>query len=263
VDSLTIAKGIPEDASVIVMANPSIDLLGEETAILSEWLKSSGGDMIVFADANPQAADMPNLQSILEAYNLKLNNDLVMEGNQQNYLDKANFVIPRVAANEITTELDANSVMLLLPNARTVEVLSNTKEWLTSFPIFQTSEEAARLDASSGYQTPVPGTFLMGAATVSKGGSKESRMVVLGNAAFVSNSGMNLTNDNGKRYILTMINWMQDKTDQIIIPAKDNATPVLTMTAQSTFIVFLLLTAILPLIIIGTGVFVWMRRRHL
>ncbi len=263
VDSLTIAKGIPEDASVIVMANPSIDLLGEETAILSEWLKSSGGDMIVFADANPQAADMPNLQSILEAYNLKLNNDLFMEGNQQNYLDKANFVIPRVAANEITTELDANSVMLLLPNARTVEVLSNTKEWLTSFPIFQTSEEAARLDASSGYQTPVPGTFLMGAATVSKGGSKESRMVVLGNAAFVSNSGMNLTNDNGKRYILTMINWMQDKTDQIIIPAKDNATPVLTMTAQSTFIVFLLLTAILPLIIIGTGVFVWMRRRHL
>jgi ABC-type uncharacterized transport system involved in gliding motility auxiliary subunit len=103
----------------------------------------------------------------------------------------------------------------------------------------------------------------MGAATVSKGGSKESRMVVLGNAAFVSNNGMSQTNDNGKRYILTMINWMQDKTDQIIIPAKDNAAPVLTMTAQSTFIVFLLLTAILPLIIIGTGVFVWMRRRHL
>ena len=263
VESLTLAKGIPDDAAVLVLANPSIDLLGEETAILSDWLRNKGGDLIVFADANPKAAAMPNLQNILETFNLKLNNDVVMEGNQQNYLDKANFVIPRVAANEITTKLDPNSVMLLLPNARTVEILNNTKEWLTSFPIFQTSDQASRLDVSSGYQTPVPGTFLMGAATVSKGGAKESRMVVLGNSAFVSNNGMSQTNDNGKRYILTMINWMQDKTDQIIIPAKNNAAPVLTMTAQSTFIVFLLLVAVLPLIIIGTGVFVWMRRRHL
>lgn len=263
VKSLTLAEGVPADASVIVMANPTIDLLGEETAILSDWLRNKGGNMIVFADANPKAAAMPNLLSILATYNLQLNNDIVMEGNQQNYLDKANFVIPRVAANEITTKLDPNSVMLLLPNTRTVEILSNTKEWLTSFPIFQTSEEASRLDVASGYQTPIPGPFLMGAATINKGGSKESRMVVLGNAAFVTNSGMSQTNDNGKRYILTMINWMQAKTDQIIIPAKDNSSPVLTMTAQSTFIVFLLLTAILPLAIIGIGVFVWLRRRHL
>jgi len=263
VKTLKLTETVPDDASAIVVSNPTTDLLGEETAILADWLKTMGGDMIILASTNPEAAEMPNLLSLMEPYNLKLNNDIVIEGSQQNYLEKQNYVIPQVAANEITTQLDSDSVMLLLPNSRTVEILNNSKEWLNSFPIFQTSDEAARMDAASGYQEAIPGQYLMGAATISKGGARESKMVVLGNAGFISNEGMAQTTDNGKRYILTMINWMQDKTDEIIIPAKDNSVPLLTMTAQSTFLVFLVLVIILPLAIIGTGVFVWMRRRHL
>ena len=261
--SLTLTEAIPEDAAVLVMANPKADLLGAEAAVLSDWLRNKGGDLIVFADANVEATELPNLNGVLEYYNLKLNNDLVMEGSAQNYLDKQNIVIPRVAANEITTQLDPNAVMLFLPNSRTVEVLSNTKEWLESFPIFQTSSEAMRLEAATGFQTPVPGTFLMGAATISKGGAELSKVVVLGNATFVTNNGMAGTTDNGKRYLLTMVNWMQEKTDEIIIPAKDNSVPLLTMTEQSKFIVFILMAALLPLAIIGMGIFVWMRRKHL
>lgn len=261
--SLSLTEGVPEDAAVVVLANPKTDLLGAETALLNDWLRNKGGDLIVFADANPEAPDLSNLNSVLEYYNLKLNSDFVMEGSPQNYLDQQNVVIPRVAANEITTELDPNSVMLFLPNSRTVEILSNTKEWLESFPIFQTSSEAMRLDAESGFQTPIPGTFLMGAATISKGGMTPSKVVVIGNAMFVTNNGMAGTTDNGKRYLLTMVNWMQDKTDEIIIPAKDNSVPMLSMTEQSKFIVFVLMAALLPLAIIGAGIFVWMRRKHL
>ena len=263
VKSLSLTEAVPADASAIVIANPSTDLLGAETALLNDWLKNKGGDLIVLASANPSASEMPNLASVLETYNLKLNNDLVLEGSQQNYLDKQNYVIPRVAANEITTKLDSQSVMLLLPDSRTVEILNNTKDWLTSFPIFQTSDQAARMDVASGYKEAIPGSFLMGAATTSKGGPSVSKVVVIGNSSFITNDGMAQTTDNGKRYILTMVNWMQDKTDEIIIPAKNNSVPLLKMTEQSTFIVFLVLTAILPLIIIGLGVFVWMRRRHL
>ncbi len=263
VKSLALTEAVPADASALVIANPSTDLLGAETALLNDWLKTKGGDLIVLASANPSASEMPNLASVLENYNLKLNNDLVLEGSQQNYIDKQNYVIPRVAANEITTKLDSQSVMLLLPDSRTVEITNNSKEWLTSFPIFQTSDQAARMDVASGYKEAIPGSFLMGAATTSKGGAIVSKVIVIGNSSFITNDGMAQTTDNGKRYILTMINWMQDKTDEIIIPAKDNSVPLLKMTEQSTFIVFLALTAILPLIIIGLGVFVWMRRRHL
>jgi hypothetical protein len=261
--SLTLTEAVPEDAAVIIMANPKTDLLGAETALLNDWLRNKGGDLIVFADANSEAPDLTNLNSVLEYYNLKLNSDLILEGNPQNYLDQQNIVIPRVSANEITTELDPNSVMLFLPNSRTVEILSNTKEWLESFPIFQTSAEAVRLDAASGFQTPIPGSFLMGAATISKGGMDLSKVVVIGNATFVTNDGMTGTTDNGKRYLLTMVNWMQDKTNEIIIPAKDNSVPTLSMTEQSKFFVFVFMAALLPLLIIGAGIFVWMRRKHL
>lgn len=263
VKELALTGAMPEDASVVVIANPATDLLGEETAILNDWLKTKGGNMIVLADANAKAPAMPNLDSVLEGYNLKLNNDVVMEGNQQNYLDKQNYVIPRVAANDITTQLDPNSVMLLLPNSRTVEILNNTKEWIKSFAIFQTSEDAARLDVASGYKDPIKGQFLMGAATTSTGGSKESKVVVLGNATFITNDSMKQTTDNGKRYLLTMVNWMQNKTDEILIPAKDYSAPALTVTEQSTFFIFLALVILLPLAVIGTGIFVWFRRKHL
>lgn len=261
--TLTLTEAMPEDASVVIIANPKTDLIGTETALLNDWLRNKGGDLIVFADANAEAPDFVNLNSVLEYYNLKLNNDVVMEGNPQNYLEKQNIVIPRVTANEITTQLDPQSVLLFLPNSRTVEVLNNTKEWLESFPIFQTSSEAMRLDAESGFQTPIPGTFMTGAATVSKGGSSVSKMVVIGNATFITNDGMSSTTENGKRYLLTMVNWMQDKTNEIIIPAKDNSVPTLTMTEQNKLVIFVLMAALLPLLIIGTGIFVWMRRKHL
>lgn len=263
VRTLTLTDAMPEDASAVVIANPSTDLLGSAAAILTSWLREDGGDLIVFADAKPEAEDMPNLNSVLEIYNLKLNNDVVMEGNRQNYIEQPNFIIPRVAANDITTELDPNAVMLLLPNSRSVEILQNTKEWIETFPIFQTSDQAYRLDSESGFRTPIPGSFLMGAASVSQGGSEESRMVVIGNASFVTNEGMAQTTENGKRYLLTIVNWMQDRADEIVIPPKDNSVPLLSMTEQSIFLTFISMTALLPILVIGSGVLVWFKRRHL
>ena len=48
-----------------------------------------------------------------------------------------------------------------------------------------------------------------------------------------------------------------------MILAKSLAQPPLNMSQQSRIFVFILLIAVIPLIIIGAGLFVWIRRKNL
>jgi ABC-type uncharacterized transport system involved in gliding motility auxiliary subunit len=57
---------------------------------------------------------------------------------------------------------------------------------------------------------------------------------------------------------------MEEKEADIYIPVKKYTTPQLQgITQQTLTILFITIIIIVPLIIMGVGVFVWLRRRHL
>jgi ABC-type uncharacterized transport system involved in gliding motility auxiliary subunit len=60
------------------------------------------------------------------------------------------------------------------------------------------------------------------------------------------------------------MNWMENKESDIFIAAKTYSVPTLENVSQQTMtLLFIGLIIVVPLIIIGIGVFVWLRRRHL
>jgi ABC-type uncharacterized transport system involved in gliding motility auxiliary subunit len=56
---------------------------------------------------------------------------------------------------------------------------------------------------------------------------------------------------------------MQDAQDSVMIASKTTELPPLNLTEQSKLIIFILLIAFIPLLIIGLGLFVWIRRKNL
>lgn len=69
---------------------------------------------------------------------------------------------------------------------------------------------------------------------------------------------------NDCNYLLnTVVNWMQDKKDETTIESKLITQKALSVTSGQTSVIGIMLMALLPLIIIGTGFVVWLRRRHL
>ena len=59
------------------------------------------------------------------------------------------------------------------------------------------------------------------------------------------------------------MSWMIDKQDEIIVPAKNYEVNQLQITQLQSGIVGGALIVVFPLLILGTGLMVFLRRRHL
>mgnify|MGYP000901802735 FL=1 len=259
VKELSLTNAIPEDASVIVFASPKTDLQPKELENLMGYLEN-GGDAMFLMDVQKTKDELPNFDHVYERYSLSLNNDYVLEGDQNWYYNDFNIIIPQPNDNEVTTNLDPQSLFLYMPNCRSVNINQAKKDWITTKPLFMTSEKSQSQDLATNEKKQGP--FMLGAISEFEG-TDSSRIALVGNATFVTDSWMQSAGDNGKRYIMSMLNWMRGGGDSVFIPAKSLASQPINMTTQSMFVSFILLTFVLPLAIIGLGVSVWIRRRHL
>ena len=220
----------------------------------------NGGDAIFLMDVQQSSIELTNFNSVLERYNLTVNNDLVLELDQTSYLQDFTIIIPKVNETDVSSSLDPYSLSLYLPQCRSIGILQAEKQWITVKPLFATSEKSQSQNILTG-EIKI-GPFFIGALSEYEG-INVSRVALIGNAQFISDNWMSYRNDNGKRYVLSMLNWMQDQDSSVYIPSKSLASRPIQLTAQSRYIAFISLTFLLPLIIIGFGIFVWIRRKHL
>jgi ABC-type uncharacterized transport system involved in gliding motility auxiliary subunit len=59
------------------------------------------------------------------------------------------------------------------------------------------------------------------------------------------------------------MNWMQDKKDDTVIAPKNYDYQTLKITATQASVMNWVVILLLPLLILGAGLFVYLRRRHL
>ncbi len=259
VKDLSLANAVPEDATTLFFVAPTTDLLASEMENLLAFMED-GGDAIFLMDVQQTATELPNFNTVFERFLLAINNDYVLEGDQNWYYSDFNIIIPQPNDNDVTTNLDPNSLFLYMPNCRSVGIIQASQEWITTQPLFMTSTKSQSTDLLTG--ETLSGPFLLGALSEYKG-TKTSKVALIGNSVFITDDWMESTSYNGVRYILTTLNWMQDKADTIIVPSKSLASEPINMTESTKFIAFIILSFLLPLAIIGLGVFVWYRRKHL
>ncbi|NLM74267.1 MAG: GldG family protein [Clostridiaceae bacterium] len=259
VKELFLGNEVPEDASVIIFASPKTDLLADEMENLMKYLEN-GGHAIFLMDVQQTSSEMTNFNTVLGEYNLALNNDLIFEGDQLSYYQDFKIIIPTPLETEVTTKLDPAFLRLYMPSCRSVSVLQAEKDWVTVNPMLMTSERSIGRHILTGEE--VRGPFILGAISENRS-TGISRIALIGNAQFISDDWMNYSNDNGKRYIMSALNWMQDQDGSVYIPSKSLSSQPIQLTAQSRFISFISLSFLFPLVIIGFGIFVWIRRKNL
>ncbi len=259
VKELSLSAAVPEDAAALIFGSPKTDLLAAELENLLNYMEK-GGDAIFLMDVQNTNVALTNFNLVFEKYSLALNNDYVLEGDQNWYYSDFNIIIPQPNENDVTTNLDPDSLFVYMPNCRSVSIAQTGREWITTEVLFSTSQKSQSQNLSTN--ETAPGPFILGALSTIDS-LEDSHVALIGNANFVTDSWMGNTNDNGKRYIMSILNWMEGKDDSVIIPAKSLASAPINLTAQSKFVAFISISFVLPLAIIGLGVFVWIRRKHL
>lgn len=259
---LSLANPVPEDISVLFFAAPGKDLIRSEMDNLLSFLEK-GGDAIFLFDVQETDQDMTNFNEVFNRYYLHLNNDYVMEFDQQHYLNNPQIIYPVIYVNDVTRNMKAHQKFIYLMSCRSITDTAPAKDHLKNFKLFSTTGYSARKDLKTGEEQE--GMFTLGAlGQMEVGLSDYSRIALIGDSTFITDAAIYELGDSAGRYILSMLNWMQDEVQKsVYIPTKSLAKPPLNLTEQSKLFIFILLIALLPLLIMGSGVFVWIRRRNL
>ncbi len=90
---------------------------------------------------------------------------------------------------------------------------------------------------------------------------QEGRLAVFGDSDFATNRYFNFSG-NGN-FFLNTVNWLTEEADLISIQPKTSSPRTIHMTATQGRILFFVCLIILPLIVLVTGISVWVRRRSL
>lgn len=264
--NLLASEKVPEDAEILVVASPKKDLSFDESDKIKEYFKNGGRAIFLFdsLESNPSFAEF---EKLLADYNVSLNYDRVKENDSKRHVPNRNFdIVPDLQSNSINSNLDPGNFVMIMPKSRSINILKNQKEYVTVTSLMKTSSKAEgeQIDKSMGANNIGP--LDLAVAVEYKGGAKPVKVLVMGNGSFMSDNAIEQYQQysiNGLYFFLNSLSWMQDKKDEVLIAPKTYDTPRLSINALQANIMGLVVVILLPLIILASGAFVYLRRRHL
>jgi ABC-type uncharacterized transport system involved in gliding motility auxiliary subunit len=261
--TVTTTKQIPAECSVLVIAGPKTSFLPPEASIIGQYL-DGGGKVMALLDPETD----PQLNDVLKKWSIEVGNDFVLDVSGVGQMFGGGVDAPLVMnyGQHPITERFSRS-MTIFPKARSVKVTAAGGSGVNSTTILTTSENSwgeTELKAGvepkydEGKDTKGPVT-LGAAASKSLGENKEARLVVIGDSDFASNQAFKFQR-NGDLF-MNSINWLAQDEDLISIRPKQVTSRSVTMNAEQQNTFWWIVVLVMPLAVIGAGIYSWWKRR--
>jgi ABC-type uncharacterized transport system involved in gliding motility auxiliary subunit len=257
---------VPSDCSVLVDAGPKQALFPQEAGIISKYL-AGGGRALLLLDPETD----PKLDSVLDAWNIALGSNVVIDASGVGRLFGTGPAVPLVVDYGPSPIVqNFTGTMTFFNLARTVSLKDKGKsdpqgtELLKtsprSFTVPNLNTKEVRYDPAKDQAGPLSlGVVAERHAAGAGDASKSARLVVIGNSAFATNQWAGLQR-NGDLFVNT-VNWLAQDEDLISVRPKNptNRRVILTETQQREL--FFASMFFLPGLVILSGAVIWFRRR--
>lgn len=278
-------QDIPDDASVVVIAGPTSDLLQPEVDKLRAYL-DQGGKLMVLIDP-PQRADAPpldNLKGLLREWAVDVGRNAVLDPMSQ--LRGADASVP-VAAPPYPYHAITGTFRMLTayPYARSVApveegaggrhattfIQSGRNSWAETDLRLLTTRGEAQPEFDKGDIAGPVSLAVAVAAPVANGNktpaegeneerhTPETRLVVVGDSDFASNSV--LGTGGNRDMFLNMVNWLAQQENLISVRPRNPEDRRITLSAGQDRMIFWFAVLIMPGLILLAGIQTWWRRR--
>jgi ABC-type uncharacterized transport system involved in gliding motility auxiliary subunit len=276
-------KDVPADATVVVLAGPTSDLLDAEVEALRRYLGKAGKLMVLVDPAiGEQARPLPNVQALVKEWGIDLGNNIVVDVSGATN-EPSIAVAASYPAHAIT---DRFTTLTIYPLARSVEAIpggvggrvaqplveTSQRSWAEANLATLTSERGVELDPKSGDK---PGPVTIGAAVSSPAEAPppsdkeakpeadapkpETRVVVFGDSDFATNAYGGVPGN--PNLFANAVSWLAQQENLIAIRPQEPADSRITMTANQQRLVVLTSILVLPAFVFVAGVYTWWRRR--
>ena len=276
-------KDVPADATAIILAGPTSDLLPAEKDALQRYLERQGKLMVLLDPAvGAQAAAMPNTQELLRYWGFDVGNNVVVD--ISGATNEPSIAVAASYPQHVIT--DRFTTLTIYPLSRSVDAVSPAIEGRVAMPIVQTSQRSwaetnlATLSSGPGVEMQPesgdkPGPVNVAAAmslsapsTTPPGQAPpapdtapkpETRVVVFGDSDFASNAYAGVPGN--PNLFANAVSWLAQQENLIAIRPKSPDDRRVTMTPRTQQFVAVFSVLVMPLLVFGAGIYTWWRRR--
>ncbi len=256
--NLSIAQDVPDNASVLVITQPQVDLMPGEIDKLLRYV-DRGGNLLWLVDAEP----MHGLERLTEKLGLLLPPGVVIDPAATEMNAPATWSLGTTYLPHPVTR-DFN-LITAYPSARPVAWNEST-EWKHQI-LVEVATRGWVTRSATGITNPhfdkqhdTPGPATIALALNRDINDKEQRIVVVGNGAFLANSFAG--NGGNVDLGVNMINWLA--SDEQLITLQPRAAKDSNITLSKTQLGVISVSFLLgvPLLLAGFGTYIWWRRRR-
>ena len=259
--SLLVTNEVPEEADCVMIYAPTSDISAEEKTLLSEYVEN-GGKLMVMAGST-ENGKLENLYSLLSDYGVESDAGIVVEEDMGYYAFQSPYILlPDIAESEITAPLMNENYYMIVPIAQGMKV-TGTDEMVTE--LLTTSYTA--FSKADGYyltnyereETDTDGPFSL---AVSIDCANEGQMVWVSSSYFLDDMYNSYSSGANVEFTLNALASMLGEREAVSIRSKSLNYNYLTISDSTSSMLKVLMIGVFPLMYLGAGVYVILRRRN-
>ena len=259
--NLGIAQEVPANASLLLIANPQVDLQLAEVQKIRLYLQK-GGNLMWLIDPDP----LRGLQPVAELLGLVLGPGTVVDPEAVRFNASPTMAIATgYGRHAITDNFRLNTVF---PMARQIGINDSegdAREWRVSRLIDVAPRgwvETGKLDGKISFDKTrdIQGPVNIALALERTVNDRAQRVVIVGNGAFLANAF--LGNAGNLDLGINMVNWLAGDDALITLQPRPTMDSNLDIGRSAQYLMVFGLFIVLPLTFVIMGVVVWWRRRR-
>lgn len=264
--NLVTLETLPEDCDCLFILSPQQDLTDSELKKINTYLEKGGN---IFIASGYQKTTLKNLESILNSYQLKVKEGIIVEEDNAHFVNQyPYYLVPDLSEHKVTSDLISENLRVIVPEARAIELLESKDKNVTTNSLLTTSDKAYR-KVLEGNDTSLvkedsdeTGSFPVAATSTKKLKDKESHLLYLASTNFFEDNINQLVAGANEDFAINGLSWMCEHESGIAIHSKRLDTQKLVLTAGQVNFWSLLFMIVIPISVIIAGIVVWLRRRR-
>jgi ABC-type uncharacterized transport system involved in gliding motility auxiliary subunit len=247
---------IPQNTTVLVIAGPRTRLLAGEVKEIKNYL-DHGGNLLWLHDPGP----LNGLEPLAESLGIEFQPGVIVDPMSETITgNAAAIVVAKYGTNPVVRNFSDNTVF---PQAGGIS-LNAPKDWQGSVLI---DTRPSSWSETGSLQGPIQfdkgkdirGPLDLAVALTHTLDKHEQRVIVFGDGDFLANSF--IANAGNLELGMSLINWLSQDDAYVNIPVKTARDRTLNLSRSAQITIAAVFLVLMPLFMISSGVYIWLRRR--
>lgn len=252
--------------SALVIYSPHSDFTSDEVEKVIDFL-AHGGKAMIFLDY-----DTPNLthfNEILSYYSVAHEAGIVVE-TDSSYMASTSpaILLPARGEHTILDHLTTQAA-IIVPFSSGLRKLPDGRSAITLSPLLGSSNDGflkknAESSTFSKEEGDIDGPIVVACAIEEQLSNIDTKLFVMANTLFLDSNSLNVSATGNIDFMNSVLGWLFSLDTSYAIEGKtEDIYTIKALSTSQTLMIELFVMVIIPLIIIITGITVWIKRRHL